>query len=531
MTPRAYQDEACAAIEAAWDTGGKAPLLVMATGLGKTRVFCHVLQRRRHLGRALVLVHREELLQQARDAIRRDTGLTVEIERGEDRATVASMWPSDVVVASVPTLHKRRRMRWPHDAFATVVIDEAHHSTARTYREIIAHFNTARVLGVTATPDRGDETGLAAVFDTVAYRYEIREAITDGWLCPITQKSIHCADLDVSAVRSVRGDLSEGDLQRALTIDSVLHQIAGPLVKEAGARPTLVFTAGVEQAHALAEVLSGYTKSGVEAIDASTPRLQRADILARYKAGEVQYLCNVSVLTEGFDAPHTACIAMARPTKSRALYAQIIGRGTRKADGKADCLVLDFVGNAGRHKLVTPLDALAGKPLPEPVRKRARALAEKGMPLTEALAKAETEQARKEEKAAQRKARAHVQAKVEYRGKVVCPFGALGIATGGEGPRASEEQLAYLKRMGVPVEQLPTPSRREASQLIGRMVERRRRGQCTYKQSVVLARAGLRDDLSFADAKVALDALAGNRWRVTPELAQRFGRNSVEVAV
>src|SRR5690606_38168609 len=224
-------------------------------------------------------------------------------------------------------------------------------------REILSHFHDAKVLGLTATPDRGDGVGLGAVFDVVAYEYGIRKAIDDGYLVNIVQKSIVCADLDLSDVKTVAGDLAQGELEQRLKLDAVLHQIAGPLVREAGNRPTIVFTAGVGQAHALVDVMAGYAPVGrTVAIDGSTPAELRAERLDAFRRGDVQFLVNCAVLTEGFDAPETACVAMARPTKSRALYAQCVGRGTRLAPGKTDCLVLDFRGNAGRHRLVTPLD-------------------------------------------------------------------------------------------------------------------------------------------------------------------------------
>lgn len=521
---RGYQSEAVEAIEASWESGKRAPLLVMATGLGKTRTFSEVLRRRKSEGRALVLAHREELLAQASGAIAADAGLSVDLERAEDRAQVNSLFGSDVVVASVQTLREARRQRWPRDAFATVVIDEAHHAAARTYREIIDHFSGARVLGVTATPDRGDAVGLGAIFDSVAYRYELREAIDDGWLCPIVARQIECADLDISDVKATRGDLSEGELQQAMTVDAVLHQIASPLVREAGDRPTLVFCVGVDQAKALAGALSGYTKAGVEEINGGTPREKRAEILDMYQDGRVQFLVNCMVLTEGFDAPHTSCIAMARPTKSRALYAQCIGRGTRKAEGKADCLVLDFVGNSGRHTLITPLDVLAGKPLPSEVEKIAKVLAKRGVPLADAISQAEDAVRQRLEREEAERRRRHVQAHVAYKKRAVDPFATLGIATGGSGPRATDEQLLLLQRWGVDVEALKTPSRKEASQLIGRMIERRKVGLCTYKQAALLARNGLRDDLSFDDAKRAIDGLASNRWRVTADIWEAYGR-------
>lgn len=535
---RPYQVEAADAIEAQWENH-PSTLLVLPTGMGKTRVISEVLRRRHAAGAgpALVLAHRKELLDQAARAIGEDAGLACDVEQAERQASLTgTLYDSlNVVVGSVQTLKGKRLERWPAGAFKTVVIDEAHHAPAASYRKILEHFAGAKVLGVTATPDRGDEVGLWNVFESCAYRYEIRRAIREGWLCPISVKAIECADLDISDVKTVRGDLSPEALERALTIDKVLHQIAGPLVREAGARPTIVFTAGVAQAHALAGVLGAYTDAGIQVIDGTTDDVIRADVLAGYQAGRVQFLINCAVLTEGFDAPHTACVAMARPTKSRALYQQCIGRGTRLAPdrGKSDLLVLDFVGNSGRHALVTVIDVLAGDQIRSDVRKKAEELIEDGMSAEEALTKAqlmiaesdarrerELERRRREEEA--RKA-ANVQADVAYIARQVDPFAALGLQPVDFGPPVSQQQLAFLKNaFKLKPEELPQ-TKWGASRLIDSLKGRQKKNLCTYRQAVTLSKYGLERDLSFSEAKEALDELAQNGWRVTDELRFRFG--------
>jgi superfamily II DNA or RNA helicase len=404
------------------------------------------------------------------------------------------------------------------------VVDEGHHGTARSYREILDYFVGARVLGLTATPDRGDKVGLWNVFETCAYRYEIRRAIQEGYLSPIVQKTIECADLDISDVKTVAGDLAQGELERALTVDAVLHQIAGPLACEAEGRQTIVFTVGVAQAHALADVLAAYVGAAkVTTVDGNTPREVRAERIARYRAGHVQYLINCAVLTEGFDAPETSCIAIARPTKSRALYTQMVGRGTRLADGKLDCLILDFAGNAGKHTLVSPLDILGGNELKPDVKARAEELAADGMPSEEALQKAEqeaVERARLEEERRLRE-QARIQAQVAYRAKTIDPFGMCGVETGGAGPRATDAQLDALRMKGIDVKTVP--SRDEASRLLSKLRERQARGLCTWKQARILIKHKLPgDQMTFDDARVALDAIAGNQWRVPDWLREKY---------
>ncbi len=502
----------------------RSTLLVMPTGTGKTRVFAEVLKERKHLGRALVVAHREELIAQACAAIEQDTGLTTDVEQADSRAQVVSLvGVSDVVVASVPTLHERRRDRWPRDHFATIVVDEAHHATARTYRALMEHFTGARVLGVTATPDRSDGIGLGNVFDSSAFTYGMRDAIVDGWLCCIRQTSIYCADLDLSSVRSVRGDLHEGDLQQAMRVDSVLHQVADPLVKEAGERRTLVFTVGVQQAHALAEVLGAYTDPDlVDVVDGSTPKDVRRDILDRYQMGKIRFLVNVGVLTEGFDAPETSCIAMARPTKSRTLYAQCIGRGTRIFEGKKDLLVLDFVGNSGRHKLVDALDVLAGRPIPEDVRELAQRKVAEGLDLQEALSEAESEALEKRRKEEEARRRQRLRFDTSYTAVDTDPFSILGLGARGErGPRATENQVTLLETFGIAVEYLP--SRSEASNMISTLIQRRKTGTCTFKQARLLAKFGLQTEIGFTQASDAITRLKQNRWKVDDGLWEDYG--------
>lgn len=525
---RDYQVEACDAIELAWTTA-RSTLLVLPTGMGKTRVISEVLRRRASAGVALVLAHRRELIEQAAASIAEDGGLLCEVEQAQRRASlVGTLYgQAQVVVGSVATMQGKRLERWPEDWFKTVVIDEAHHATAASYRAILKRFPNAKVLGVTATPDRGDEVGLSAVFETCAYQYEIREAIRAGWLCPIHVRTIECADLQLDDIKVVRGDLAQEELERALSVDKVLHQISAPLVREAGDRSTIVFTAGVEQAKALAQVMGGYTDRAIETVDGSTPEEVRADVLARFRSGDVQFLLNCAVLTEGFDAPRTACVAMARPTKSRALYQQCLGRGTRIAPGKDGLLVLDFVGNGSRHRLVTVIDVLAGKPIGDDVRRRAEKFIGQGEDAERALAKAHLEAAREERlerelavrrrDAAERK-RARVQADVTYIARDVDPF-----VTGRDhsGAPATDGVLRYLREVfGADLKQA---SQREAQRLLDTLKARQRAGLATYKQTVLLRRMKLNPDLPREEASKAISALREAKWRATSEIRSRWG--------
>jgi len=497
---RPYQAEAVARILGELREH-RSTLLVMPTGTGKTRVFAAVARRVVAAGRrALVLAHRQELLEQARSTLEACTGARVAIEKAEARAEL----DAPIVVASVQSLHEGRRARFPGEHFGLVVVDEAHHAPATSYRGILDHFAEAKVLGVTATPDRGDGAGLGAVFDSVAFEYGVRDAIAEGYLAPIRQRAVYVEGLDLRDIRQVRGDFAEAELEAALLAEAVLHEVAVPLLELAGERRTLCFAAGVKHAHALAEVARRYG-ARAEAIDGGATAEERAGALEAFAAGRIRLLVNCALLTEGFDDAGIEAVAVARPTRSRAFYAQMIGRGTRLHPGKADLLVLDFRGNAGRHALVSAVDVLAGAAVPE-VKARAAELAEGGGDVLEALDQAEQEHAEAVRRATLARAR--------FEAVELDPFEAV---LGGQVPSAwwaalapTEAQLATLERAGVPVAGL---TRGRASAAISAIVRRREQGLCSFKQARLLARFGLDPDATFEEASRRITELAANGWR------------------
>ena len=262
-------------------------------------------------------------------------------------------------------------------------------STAKTYRRVIKYFRQnphLKTLLVTATPQRSDGVGLWNVVDTCAYSMELKTAIDDGWLCPIRQSFVEVHGLDLSAVKTkAGGDLSDGEVERQFLGDTdaererLLHEVAKPSIEQAKGRPLLIFASGVKHATELAAACNAYDGVSAEVVVGDTNKDERKRIIGRYKTGETNVLVGCGVFTEGFDAPATEVVAMARPTKSLSLYLQCIGRGTRPLPGVVDgidtaegrraaiaasakpsCVVLDFVGNAGRHKLVSVADCLAG---------------------------------------------------------------------------------------------------------------------------------------------------------------------------
>jgi len=339
------------------------PLVVAPTGTGKTVVSSEII--RRYCGkkrRALVVAGRDVLLGQHADTLAR-MGLCADIEQAGRRASARAQ----VVIASAQTIARDARAFDP-DAFSLVVFDEAHHSAAPTWMRIARHYRCPRA-GFTATPDRLDGKALGDVFDEVAYEMDMITAIERGLIVPVIQRTVTVEAIDISRIRTVHGDLEPGALGRLLSKVEALQGVAVPLLDHVGDRRTLAFAVTVEHACALAEQMNKIRAGVARATWGDDP--QRAEALAEFRAGGVQVLVNVDLYREGFDDPAVSCIAMARPTASRLLYAQAIGRGTRLHDGKSDCLVMDFVGNSGRHELVTSFDLLERKDEKAEVRRAA----------------------------------------------------------------------------------------------------------------------------------------------------------------
>lgn len=522
MELRPYQVEAVDGVFSKFEEH-RSTLLVLPTGCGKTICFAVVAEQFRPSGRVLVLAHREELITQAVDKITRATALRCGIERAESH--VERLFMPDVTVATVQTLaRKARRESFDPDAFGLVIVDEAHHAIADTYRGILDYFAAAKVLGVTATPDRSDGEAMGQVFESVAFVYEIRDAIEQGFLVPIRQRAIAVEGLDFSRVRSTAGDLNEGDLEAILMEEQHLHGVARPTIEQAGDRPTIVFSATVAHAHALAEVLCRYAGTGkARAIDGSARPEFRRDAIADFAAGRFQFLVNCALFTEGFDCPPVSCVAVARPTKSRALYAQMVGRGTRLSPetNKRDLLILDFKGNAGRHVLVTALDILDGNQDAQ-IRARAEEILRQNPEQTILGALDEAADQLADE------TRKRVLAQTHYSATEIDPFSLvqtfLGVRPragrwGGAPPKPAD--LEYVKKSGKGID-LADLDGGQVAEIAKALRKRYAQQRSSFNQARVLIRAKLDPDLSYRAASIAITALKANGWRPTDELRAAF---------
>jgi superfamily II DNA or RNA helicase len=507
---RPYQETAVARITEELQTN-RSTLLVMATGTGKTRVFGEIAHR--HRGRALVLAHRKELIDQARDRISEITGERVGIERAE-----RSSYGERIVAASKDSLHEARLKAFKPTDFSLVIVDEAHHAVADTYRRIIDYFSVAKVLGVTATPDRLDERALGQVFDSVSFVYEILDGINDGYLCPIVGEHCNIDAFDLSGMKAngPGGDLGDGQIGEKVADDKVMKSICEQTIEKAGDRRTLLFWPTVETAHVAVGVLNLMRPGCARGVDGKTDEDTRSDVFKGHRSGAYQFLCNVGVATEGYDDPGIACVGIARPTKSRALYAQMVGRGTRIADGKADCLVLDYVGNAGKHTLMGPEDLLGGKYDDETI-DMAKELAEKEGGRADKNLETAAEILRQRRDAA---ARAAAQKAAKAKWAKFDPFSVLGVRNPGSEPwaarydvPATDKQRAWLEAQKV-IEAGQELSKREANKLCTAMAARREAGLATLKQVRKLSQHGIpAQQLPFSVASELLDAIANNNWR------------------
>jgi superfamily II DNA or RNA helicase len=541
MVLRSYQLAASDAIFKEWQDNDST-LVVMPTGGGKTVLFADVI-RRVFPRRALVIAHREELIFQARDKIQRVTGLSADVEMGDYRADGGLFDAARVVVSTIQTQCSGgdgggRMSKFDPQRFGVLIIDEAHHATSPSYRRVIDYYRTnpaLKILGVTATPDRADEEALGQVFRTVAFDYEVLDAIHDGWLVPIEQQMVHVEGLDYSNIRTTAGDLNGGDLAAVMEAEKNLHQMASASLAIIGQRRALVFTASVKAAEMTAEIFNRH-RSGMAAwVCGKTDREERRRVLADFAAGKIQVVCNCGVLTEGFDDPGVEVVIMGRPTKSRSLYSQMVGRSTRPLPGVVDgpetaeerkaaiaasakpsCLVVDFVGNAGKHKLVTSADILGGKVSEEAVELAIAQARKAGGPvkMAEALDEAEAE-LHEQKRLAEAARRAKLVATARFTTQSVDPFDVLHLEPvkerGWDNVKSlTEKQRSLLAKQGINPDGI---SFSQGKQLIAEIFRRWDGKLCSFKQAKVLRKYGYDTDVSFTEASATIDALARNRWQ------------------
>ena len=319
---------------------------------GKTIVFSALTQEQvKKDHRVLIMAHRGELLTQAADKLKMLTGLDAAFEQGENRS-LGSFFP--VTVGSVQSLCQEKRLSmFPRDYFQDIIVDEAHHALSESYQRVLSHFPDANVLGVTATPDRGDKQTLGTFFDSQAYEYSMSRAIREGYLSPVKARMIPLR-LDISKAGISGGDYNAADIGCAL--EPYLHQIAGEMARYCRGRKTVVFLPLIATSQKFCQMLNDV---GMRAAEVNGMSDDRSKILAEFENGMYDVLCNSMLLTEGWDCPSVDCIVVLRPTKVRSLYQQMVGRGMRLFPGKENLLLLDFLWLTERHDLCRPSALIA----------------------------------------------------------------------------------------------------------------------------------------------------------------------------
>jgi len=502
---RPYQDEAVAlAINWLYHKDMPSGILQMATGTGKTPMagqFVRTLFERQMVKRVLVLAHRHELITQACNTFE-NSGLSVGREQGKWRAD--ALFPAQVVVATVQTMSARIK-QWKTDEFDLIITDECHHASASTYVKVFEHFSTAKRLGITATIDRADKKALKH-FTEVIYSYTLWDGIKDGFLTPLKFIRINTG-ADLRDCRTIgKGDLNLGDL--GLAIQPHIELFSNAICQEIGQAKTMVFMPCVNSSTAMSSALN---QLGVRTKWVSGDCKDRADIIRGYQAGEFQCIVNCNLLGEGFDDKATECVVV-RPTRSRIIYAQQVGRATRLHEGKTHARIIDF-----NH--TTDLDLIGPTSLaelPADVSKIVDRMTreEKEVSLWDAVERAEEELKKKREELDLRVAKLQL----NYRKVEVDPFQSaknLGVLAPSNAfaDYATVPQINLLKKFGfADAQQLSKP---QASRIIDAMFKRRESGLCTIKQLNLLISLGMEPgrarQMTFEDASAKISDLLRQR--------------------
>ncbi len=532
MDLRPYQKEAVTAIESEWQDGRKKTLLVLPTGCGKTIVFCRIAENRVKEGeRVLILAHRDELLNQAADKLERSTGLLTAKEKAEE--TCLGSW-FRVVVGSVQSMMRENRLaRFSHDYFTSIIIDEAHHCLTDSYQKVLQHFDGAKVLGVTATPDRSDMRNLGQFFDSLAYEYTLPRAIREGYLCKIKAMTIPLK-IDITGVKQQSGDFALADVGTAL--DPYLEEIAREMSKHCRNRKTVVFLPLIKTSQKMCRLLNEH---GFQAAEVNGNSPDRAEILTDFDQGKYNVLCNSMLLTEGWDCPSVDCIVVLRPTKVRSLYCQMVGRGTRLSPdtGKEELLLLDFLWHTSRHDLCRPAHLICENPeVADKMTENMNEDPENAVDIEAAEKQAaqdvlkEREEALAKQLQEMRKRKRALVDPLQFEMSIAAEdLSSYVPAFGWQMAPPSDKQLAMLEKRGIFPDEINNAGK--AALLLDRLQKRQAEGLTTPKQIRFLESRGFQHvgTWTFDSAKHLIDRIAANGWRTPigitpstyqPELAQ-----------
>jgi superfamily II DNA or RNA helicase len=553
-------------------------LAVAATGTGKTVIFSTIAKDFLSRGRVLVLAHRDELIQQACAKLRAITGILPTVEKADQYSNEESIHgPPPLVVSSIQTQQTGRMNRFKPKDFSLVIADEAHHACAKSWESVLSYYGSnpnCKILGVTATPDRADGEMLGKIFESVADSYTLIDAVEDGYLVPVRPHTVEIEGLDFSRIHTLAGDFNAGELEEAMMFEEPLHGVAYATIEIAcgletgtlrdllndadraaklaeilaGKAPqkALIFCVSVAHAERMAEILNRWIPESAEVVSGKLADETRAARLKAFKKGQLRFLCNCMIATEGFDEPSIEIVVMARPTKSRSLFAQMLGRGTRPLEDIAHLLgtlatpdarcamieqspkpylkVLDFVGNAGRHEIVSAVDIFGEGYEPSEIA-RAKEIAASG----KVDARKALEQSREEVEKKRREAEIRKKEREEKLRRQAELAGRQGlVAAASYSARPIDEweippegilakHVNILKKAKVPPKDVAGWPPEKVGQLCRKIVMHWQMGLCSYKQARCLQRAGWKREelerMTFETASKTIDALARNGWR------------------
>lgn len=550
MIFRDYQRRCIDSVFEEWNSGAFSTLGVAATGIGKTIIFAGVADRmiRNHFPRkvkVMVLADKRELIFQAADKITKATGRSCEIEMGDYRAMGSDLLGSNLIVVSSIQTHCSgsdgggRMGKFDPNEFVLLIIDEADGAVSKSYRRVIDYYKTnpkLKILGVTATPDRTDEQALGQIFETVAFQYELLQAIADGWLVEPIPHNVDILGLDYSGVSTTAGDLNGPELANVLENEKTLQGMAGSSIDIIGEKRSLYFAPSVPCAETFCEILNRHRKGMAAWVCGKTHEDDRKRINEDFHSGKLQVLCNFNTHSVGFDCPGIEAVILGRPTKSRRMFAQWVGRGTRPLPGIVESLqtaaervaaiaasakssvdVIDFVGNSGRHKLVNLGDILGGNVSDEAIERVMQKVREGGSQRIMQLLTDEEEKLRQEQAVEREKKRLkdearriRLVAKVDYSMNRVDPFDVLQMQPAKErgwnmGKQLSEPQKNILRGQGIDPDSRPYG---EMKQILNELFRRWNSGDCTFGQMKILKERGLPTNITKAEATKIIDGIA-----------------------
>lgn len=438
------------------------------------------------------------------------SGLTTATEKAEQ--SCIGKWDR-IIVGSVQSLCRDSRLSlFNKTYFDTIIIDEAHHALSNSYQAILNYFDEADVLGVTATPDRADMKNLGQAFDSLAYEYTLREAISSGYLVKIQVQTLPL-HIDFTNVKMTAGDFQAGDVGRVL--DPYLEQIADTL-RDYKDRKIVVFLPLIETSQKFCNMLIERCFNAAEVNGNSE---NRNEITEDFANGKYNVLCNSMLLTEGWDCPSVDCVIVLRPTKSRALYTQMIGRGTRLCEGKDHLLVLDFLWHYEKHSLCRPAHLIAKSD--DVADKMTQILETSSMGLEDAEEQAERdviaerEAALANELAAMRKKKAKLVDPLQFEFSIQAEDLTHYVPTfGWQVSSITDKQKKTIEDFGLNPDTIEDAGK--ASLLIDRLHKRKAEGLSTPKQIRFLENKGFKNVGTWTNVQASnmISRISASGWRI-----------------